>query len=110
MLWDEKTADQPDIAFVTVPTLLVSLPPGAENKHLRFSGEIEVPKQFAEDVEFLMPRIQDLMNGYLRALKAEEIEGPGAIFRIRLHLYRRIVSVVGLGKTNGLLITEFILK
>jgi len=100
----------PDVAFVDIPTLIVTLPPGAQNGHLRFSGQIEVPSEYRGDVEFLLPRIQDAMNGYLRALSAEDIEGPGALFRIRLHLFRRIVTVVGLGKVNGLLVTEFILN
>lgn len=100
----------PDVAFVTIPTLIVTLPPGAQNDHLRFSAQIEVPREFQEDVEYLMPRIQDVMNGYLRSLTVEDIEGPGALFKIRLHLFRRIVVVVGLGKANGLLVTEFILN
>ncbi|MFP7675436.1 flagellar basal body-associated protein FliL [Marivita sp. S0852] len=106
----ESSPERPDVAFIPIPTLIVSLPAGAEHDHLRFSGQIEVPSEFKEDVEFLMPRIQDFMNGYLRALSAEDIEGEGALFRIRLHLFRRIIMVIGLGKANGLLITEFILK
>jgi len=106
----KKAEPRPDIAFVTIPPIIVTLPPEAENNHLRFSGQIEVPAEYQSDVEFLMPRIQDFMNGYLRALKAHDIEGTGAIFRIRLQLFRRILSVVGDEKANGLLITEFILK
>lgn len=105
-----KADDLPDVAFVDVPALIVTLPPEAENDHLRFSAKIEVPSEYQSDVEFLMPRIQDLMNGYLRALTAEDIEGPGALFRIRVHLYQRVLMVVGKGKANGLLVTEFILK
>lgn len=105
-----KAADLPDVAFVDVPTLIVTLPPEAENEHLRFSAKIEVPSQYQSDVEFLMPRIQDLMNGYLRALTAKDIEGPGALFRIRVHLFHRVLMVVGEGRANGVLVTEFILK
>ncbi|WP_292062635.1 flagellar basal body-associated FliL family protein [uncultured Marivita sp.] len=107
----EKTSQiQPEIAFVEIPTLIVTLPPNAKNNHLRFTALIEVPLDHQEDVEFLIPRIQDILNGYLRALTAEDIEGPGALFKIRLHLFRRIAMVVGLGKANSLLVTEFILN
>ena len=106
----DKVEALPDVAFIDIPTLIVTLPPGAKNDHLRFTGQIEVPRQYQSDVEFLMPRIQDMMNGYLRALTAEDIEGQGALFKIRLHLFRRIVMVVGLGKANSLLVTEFILN
>lgn len=100
----------PNVAFVEIPTMIVTLPPGAQNEHLRFSAKIEVPTEYQGDVEFLMPRIQDVLNGYLRALTAEDIEGPGALFKIRLQMFRRIVVVVGLGKANSLLVTEFILN
>lgn len=100
----------PEVAFVEIPTLIITLPPGARNEHLRFTGLIEVPSGYEEEVLFLMPRIQDVLNGYLRALTIEDIEGAGALFRIRLQLFRRIVMVVGLGKANSLLVTEFILN
>ncbi|WP_439123081.1 flagellar basal body-associated FliL family protein [Marivita sp.] len=106
---DEKPA-MPDVAFVDIPTLIVALPPGATNGHLRFTGQIEVPAKYQNDVEHFLPRIQDAINGYLGALTVEDIEGPGALFKIRLHLFRRIVMVVGLGKANSLLVTEFILN
>jgi flagellar protein FliL len=104
------SAELPPVAFVSIPTLIVTLPSDAKNKHLRFSSQIEVLVEHQNEVEFLMPRIQDLMNGYLRALTAEDIERPGALFEIRLQLFRRVVMVVGLGKVNGLLVTEFILN
>jgi flagellar FliL protein len=101
---------RPDVAFVEIPALVITLPPGGRDDHLRFSGQIEVPAAYRKDVEFLMPRIQDVLNGYLRALSVQDIEGPGALFKIRLQMFRRIVMVVGLGKANGLLVTEFILN
>ena len=104
------TSAAPDVAFVEIPTLIVTLPPGARNEHLRFTGLIEVPTGYENEVLFLMPRIQDVLNGYLRALTTEDIEGAGALFRIRLQLFRRIVMVVGLGKANSLLVTEFMLN
>ena len=107
---DEKHRALPDVSFVEIPTMIVTLPPGAKNEHLRFTGMIEVPKEHHDDVEFLMPRIQDVLNGYLRALTAQDIEGPGALFKIRLQMYRRIVVIVGLGKAKSLLVTEFILN
>ena len=32
--------DHPEVAFVPIPTLIVTLPPNAENRHLRFTGQI----------------------------------------------------------------------
>lgn len=103
-------APVPDVAFVEIPPLVITLPIGAQNTHLRFAGQIEVPTAYRGDVEFLMPRIQDVLNGYLRALRPDDIEGAGALYKIRLQLFRRIIMVVGLGKANALLVTEFVLK
>lgn len=103
-------SELPDVAFVPIPTLIVTLPPDAKNDHLRFSGEIEVRAEFQEEIEFVMPRIQNFLNGYLRSLTANDIEGQGSLFRIRIQVFRRIAGIVGLGKVNNLLVTEFILN
>ena len=57
-----------------------------------------------------MPRIVDVMNGYLRALDAAELENPAALVRLRAQMLRRIQIVTGEGRVRDLLITEFVLN
>lgn len=100
----------PALAFVPVPPLIVSLGPGAGSRHLRLSAQVEAEPPYAAEVTHLMPRIQDVMNSYLRAVAVAELEDPAALLRIRAHLLRRIQVVTGEGRVRDLLITEFVLN
>jgi flagellar FliL protein len=77
---------------------------------LRFTSQIEVESKHAEDVTLILPRIIDVLNGYLRAVDAKELQDPVAMVRIRAHLLRRIQMVSGEGRVRDLLITEFVLN
>jgi flagellar FliL protein len=66
--------------------------------------------QYREDVEHLLPRIVDIMNGYLSALETEDFESPAIIVRLRSQLLRRIQVVTGIERVNDLLVMEFVLN
>lgn len=95
----------PDISYVPIPLLIASLP---GNKHLRFGAQIEVAPHSVESVTYLMPRILDTMNEYLRTVKVADVEGPQSLMIIRAHLLRRLQVVIGFEETHDLLITEFV--
>ncbi len=100
----------PEIAFVPVEQLIISLGPDAGNKHLLFKSQIEVRKGDEEKVSALMPRIVDVMNSYLRAVDAHVIEDPKSLIRLRAQMLRRIKTIVGEKHVRDLLITEFVLN
>lgn len=99
-----------DIAFVPIEPLLISLGPGATARHLRFKGQIETPKNYAAEVEALMPRIVDVLNSYLRAVEETDLEKPSALVRLRAQMLRRVQIVTGPGRVSDLLIMEFVLN
>lgn len=98
------------IAFVPMEPLTVSLPPSSQYKHLRFRGELEVAKEFDDEVTMLMPRIVDVLNSYLRALEIADITGVNSLTRLRSQMLRRVQIVAGPGRVNDLLIMEFVLN
>jgi flagellar protein FliL len=100
----------PDIAFVPVDPLVISLGASAQSRHLRFAAQLEVASSYGAEVTMLMPRILDVLNSYLRAIDAAEIEDPGALVRIRAQMLRRIQIVTGEGRVRDLLVTEFVLN
>ena len=100
----------PDVAFVPIEPLTISLTGSTRNSHLRFRAQLEVPSSYAPDVEALMPRIVDILNGYLRALETKDIESPSALLRLRAQMLRRVQIVAGPGRVNDLLIMEFVLN
>lgn len=100
----------PDIAFVPVDPVVISLGPGGRNRHLRMTSQLEVASRHAAEVALLTPRILDVLNGYLRAIEIAQLEDPAALVRIRAQLLRRIQMVTGEGRVRDLLITEFVLN
>lgn len=106
----EGPADLPDIAFVPVDPVIISLPPGSTSDHLRFTAQLEVESPHRAEVAALTPRILDVMNSYLRAVDVAALQDPAALVRIRAQLLRRLQIVTGEGRVRDLLVTEFILN
>ena len=105
-----EVAALPDIAFVPIAPLVISIGPLAEKRYLRFSAQLEVTGPHVADVTLLLPRIVDVLNGYLRAVDPAQFDDPAALVRMRAHLLRRIQIVTGDGRVRDVLITEFVLN
>lgn len=97
-----------DITYVAIEPLLISLP--EKQSHLRFRAQLEVPTTRASEVEKLMPRVVDVLNTYLRALKTEDLTDGASLARLRAQMLRRIQIVMGNGRVNDLLIMEFVVN
>ena len=100
----------PDVAYVAVDPLTVSLRTPGQNQHLRFRAHLETTPEAQPDVEKLLPRVMDVLNSYLRALEVGDLENPSALTRLRAQMLRRVQVVTGAGKVNDLLIMEFVLN
>ena len=100
----------PDIAFVPIEPMVVSLGPQAGGRFLHFTAQVEVNKASEPDVILLLPRILDVLNGYLRAVETKELEDPTALVRLRSQMLRRVQIVTGEGRVRDLLVTEFVIN
>lgn len=100
----------PDVSFIEVPQLVISLGPKAQANHLRFRASLEVPKKYTTEVESILPRVQDVLNSYLRALEPRDLEAPGALIKLRGQMLRRVRLVAGEGRVRDLLVLEFVLN
>lgn len=103
----EKTEPLPAISFVPIDPIVITVGQGA-TRQLRFRAELEVTPERAADVALLMPRILDVLNGYLRAVDLGELENPTSLIKLRAQMLRRIQIVTGTGHVRDLLITEFV--
>jgi flagellar protein FliL len=106
----DPAAPLPDIAFVPIDPLVITLGSADDGRNLRFTAQIEVAGPYASDVKLLLPRIVDVMNGYLRAIDPARLDDPAMLLRIRAQLLRRIQMVTGDGRVRDLLVTEFVLN
>ncbi|RPE64629.1 flagellar FliL protein [Pacificibacter maritimus] len=101
----------PDVAFVAIDPLIINLAsPSAGNRHLRFHAQIEVPSLYEEEVLSLLPRIVDVLNGYLRALDVTDFEAPAALVKLRSQMLRRLQIVAGEERIRDVLIMEFVIN
>ena len=99
-----------DVAFLPIDPFVVTLGPDSPARRLRFRAELEVPQAARADVAYLMPRVVDVMNGYLRAVDPAEFEDRGALIRLRAQLLRRVELVVGADRVRDVLVMEFVLS
>ena len=103
-------AEMAAAAFVPIPSVTISLGKSQDNHHLRFTSQLEVARDKEQEVADLVPRILDVLNGYLRAVELTELEDPDALVRLRSQMLRRIQIVTGEGRVRDLLVTEFVLE
>ena len=108
---DSLPAQEPlTVSFVAIDPLVISLPGSGGRDHLRFAAQLEVPLAYVAEVEAIKPRIIDVLNGYLRAVRIAELEDPAALVRLRGQMLRRVQVVAGDGRVSDLLIMEFVLS
>lgn len=100
----------PEIAFVPVNPMVVSLGSEPGGRYLHFTAQIEVAKAYEEDMNLILPRVQDVLNGYLRAVEVRDLEDPTALVRLRAQMLRRVQMVSGEGRVRDLLVTEFVIN
>jgi len=105
-----EAEEMPPLAFVPMETLVINLPENADARHLLFTAQLEVDPEYTVEVEAMLPRVVDILNGYLRAVKLSELEDPTALIRLRAQMLRRVQVVVGDGRVRDILIMEFVLN
>jgi len=106
----EKPMALADTDFVEIDPIMISLSGNDHVRHLRFRSQLEVEAAYADDVQHILPRIVDVMNGYLRALDIGDFEDPVALTRLRAQILRRVQVVAGKGRVRDLLVMEFVLN
>jgi flagellar protein FliL len=105
-----KAEELADIAYVAMDPILISLGDGQVARLLKFRAELEVNASYRKEVELIMPRITDVLNGYLRAIPTEELTKPQSLTRLRAQMLRRVQVVTGKERVLDLLIMEFVLN
>lgn len=96
--------------FIPLDPLVVSISANGAARFLRFTAQLEVAAEHEEEVTAVLPRVVDVMNGYLRAVEPADLEDPTILIRIRGQLLRRIQVVVGPDRVKDLLVMEFVLN
>ena len=96
-------------AFVLLEPLIVALGPQSPSEHLKITLAVEVGPGREAEVEAVLPRVIDILNGFLRAVDEREFELPRSMERLRAQMLRRVKLVTPEGAVRDLLIQEFVL-
>jgi flagellar FliL protein len=107
---DSDGMSAPDVVFVPLDPVVISLGPETRGQHLMFAAHLEVPRQHEAEVAHLVPRVVDVLNSYLRVINLEEVSEPTSLAILRAQLLRRIQVVTGPGRVQDLLVTQFVVN
>lgn len=97
-------------AFVMLDPLVISLGPQSRSKHLKVTLAIDAAPGREPEIQSVMPRVVDILQGFLRAVDEREFEIPLAMDRLRAQMLRRVQLVTPAGAVRDLLIQEFVLN
>lgn len=106
----EPESEAPKVAFVPIDPLIINMGGGTSRQYLRFQAQLEVDPGHEAEVTAMLPRIIDVLNGYLRAVELRDLADPAALVRLRAQMLRRVQVVLGEGRVNDLLIMEFVVN
>ncbi|MGL4813317.1 MAG: flagellar basal body-associated protein FliL [Beijerinckiaceae bacterium] len=110
-----KAQPQKKVAFVELKEMTINLAAsqGQEQRtnflKLKIALEVSDPKLTTE-IQPLVPRIEDAFQTYMRELRANEIDGSSAMYRLREELLKRVNIAVYPAKVDAVLFKEVLLQ
>lgn len=108
----EEVAKPVPPTFVDVPEMVANLNGGARKpSYVKLNARVEVPKpDDVEKVKAAMPRLQDMMQTYLREMRPEELHGSAGVYRLREELLVRANAAVAPAKVSDVLFTQMLIQ
>ena len=98
--------------FIDVPEMIANLNSLArKTSYVKLTARVEVPKpDDVEKVKAAMPRLQDMMQTYLREMRPEELRGSAGTYRLREELLTRANVAVAPAKISDVLFTQMLVQ
>lgn len=108
----EEAAKAVPPSFVDVPELVANLnSAGHKPSYVKMAARVEVPKpEDVEKVKAAVPRLQDMMQTYLREMRPEELRGSAGTYRLREELLVRANVAVAPAKITDVLFTQMLIQ
>lgn len=100
-----------DQVYVEMKEILITIGSAPADRYLKLNLSIVTSgKDNAAKVKAAEPMLIDAFNNYLRSIELSDLEDPGFYPHLREQLARRSELVLGSAASNGVLITEFLLR
>lgn len=111
----DKTAEaaKPEpMTFVDVPEIVANLNSDQKRpSYVKVTIRIEVQgSSEADKVKAAMPRVQDVIQTYLREMRPEELRGSAGVYRLREELLVRANVAVAPAHINDILFTQMLVQ
>jgi flagellar FliL protein len=99
-------------SYIDVPEMIANLNSNSHKpSYVKLVVRIEVPKpEDADKVKAALPRLQDLMQTYLREMRPEELRGSAGTYRLREELLVRANAAVFPAKISDVLFTQMLVQ
>jgi flagellar FliL protein len=108
---DEAAGAEPP-SFLDLPELVANLNGNPQRpSYVKIIARLEIPK--ADDVEkvrAVMPRLQDMMQTYLREMRPEELRGSAGTYRLREELIARANVAAAPARISDVLFTQMLIQ
>ncbi len=109
---EEMAAKPKPPSFIDLPELIANLNSNAGRPaYVKIVARLEVPK--AEDVDKIravMPRLQDMMQTYLREMRPDELRGSAGTYRLREELIGRANVAAAPAKISDVLFSQLLIQ
>jgi flagellar protein FliL len=98
--------------YIDIPEMVANLnSAGHKPSYIKLVSRVEVPKpEDAEKVRAALPRLQDMMQTYLREMRPEEMRGSAGTYRLREELLVRANAAVAPAKISDVLFTQLLVQ
>jgi flagellar FliL protein len=108
----EEAAKAVPPSYVDVPEMVANLnSTNRKPSYVKLTARVEVPKpEDAEKVKAALPRLQDMMQTYLREMRPEELRGSAGTYRLREELLVRANAAVAPAKISDVLFTQMLIQ
>lgn len=99
------------VTYVTLPDILSNMQSASgKASYLKLKLTLEcTDAEAVHALEVNMPRIDDVLQGFLRELRPEDLAGSQGNFQLRLEILRRINLVLAPNKIKAVLIEEMLI-
>ena len=108
----EEAAKAVPPSYIDIPEMVANLNSNTHKpSYVKLAARVEVPKpEDAEKVRAALPRLQDMMQTYLREMRPEELRGSAGTYRLREELLVRANAAVAPAKVSDVLFTQMLIQ
>ncbi len=98
--------------YVDVPEMVANLNTGTKKaSYVKMTVRIEVSgPSDADKVRIAMPRVQDVIQTYLREMRPDEFRGSAGVYRLREELLVRANAAVSPARISDILFTQMLIQ